>query len=769
MQSRLGTEAGTSLFHTKKKSGWGRKATAAILATTVLASAGVGAATVASAADDPAAHWHGANYVVPPANASGDWNTWLGSMHDPNSSEFAWCVEWGTDAGMTPSTPGTIADGNAALFNYIVQTKQGDTSQHSAIAEAAHRLFDPKYAAVWDGNGPAFGTLATAASTAGPRAAADQMIAEARANAGPYTVLPHLNLDASGRRGTVTNTFVRSASGSAINGWAATATLNGPAVWDGTNSKAVNLHAGDVLPQFISTGNGQVSVTINVTGAPGATVLKHKVPGEQGMVVTSGKTTVSGQSGDVRMTFDFQPKATSTAVTYVEAGDKLADVLHVNTSTGSANDWAFVDGKNVPAIFDVDWYYSPTKLAPSAEVPASAKLHTSGKATANGVGDITVTGDKTAEKAGYYYPVAKFSKTNQPEGLRQYFTADWKAGFNDPNEQTIVKYTPEVRTKTAEIADGKIHDVITVTGNNPEVKLDVVSKLIMTNADTAPAGTDKAPADAEIIATVTTPVTGNGEVKTEDVKVPWGKIIEAWDKGDNPKLYWQENIVATESTKPWTGKHLLPAETVKTEKPSIITKASENGTVPLDMNDTGIVSGTIPSGEGVKVETKVEQFKFDNSTDGSAQAVCANPFYESPWQDVTTTTVTYPTHKTEFVGTYGYVETLKVGVTENGKTTETVLHKGKCGQKEETVIAFPKDVPPTPEKPELPTPEKPVVPAKPVVPVVPAGNIVAVDNSTPNTAMLIGGGALALAGLTLASVMVVRRRKSATEELVDTK
>ena len=116
MQSRLGTEAGTSLFHTKKKSGWRRKATAAILATTVLASAGVGAATVANAADDPAAHWHGANYVVPPAGAVGDWNTWLGSMHDPNSAEFAWCIEWGTDAGMTPSNPGTIAHGNAALL-----------------------------------------------------------------------------------------------------------------------------------------------------------------------------------------------------------------------------------------------------------------------------------------------------------------------------------------------------------------------------------------------------------------------------------------------------------------------------------------------------------------------------------------------------------------------------------------------------------------------------------------------------------------------------
>ena len=195
---------------------------------------------------------------------------------------------------------------------------------------------------------------------------------------------------------------------------------------------------------------------------------------------------------------------------------------------------------------------------------------------------------------------------------------------------------------------------------------------------------------------------GNGEFKTAAVEVPWEKIVaEKWAKGLKANLYFSEKIDGTESTKAWDGKELLPNETVPVEKPSIVTKASENGTVPLVAHDIGIVSGTIPSGTGIKVTTKVNQYKFDDSTDGSAQAVCANPSWSSPDQDVTGAgEITYPSHTIAHKGTYGYVEELKLTIDKGeGKEPFTAqLHKGNCGEKNETVIAFPEAVTVSPDQ-----------------------------------------------------------------------
>jgi hypothetical protein len=262
-----------------------------------------------------------------------------------------------------------------------------------------------------------------------------------------------------------------------------------------------------------------------------------------------------------------------------------------------------------------------------------------------------------------------------------------------------------VVTNASAVEDGKIYDIITVTGNEPGKELSVNTDLVLTSAAPIAGGTDTVPADADVIGTVTTKVTGNGEFKTAAVEVPWEKIVaEKWSKGLNANLYFSEKIDATESTKAWDGKELLPNETVPIKKPSIITKASGNGTVPLVAHDIGIISGTIPSGTGVKVTTKVNQYKFDDSTDGSAQAVCANPSWSSPDQDVTGAgEITYPNHTIAHKGTYGYVEELKLTIEKGeGKEPFTAqLHKGNCGEKNETVIAFPEAVTITPDKPAL--------------------------------------------------------------------
>lgn len=684
----------------------GALAAAGALALSAIGTGGILAAPAAHAATDlPGMHRSGITVQAPPPRAFGDWSMWLGSLNlngaagDPT----AFCFDVGIPAG--PAGSGAVGSLGNPQLNYAIQKYQGDPANHAALAYLAHELADPRFNVPWNGNGAPYPNLRDSSDPQlpGVRAQAAAMLADAQANSGPYSTQPKLSMDANGRGGTVTSTELVSAAGNKLGGFSARAILNGPAVWAGTNSQAVNLHTGDQLG-FAATGNGTVSVTLTID-APGSSATTYSVPGFQNLLVAGGAQPVAGTSADAKVIFDFQPEAASTAARFVEGGQPLVDVLHVNTSTGNTNDWAFVNGGNVPARFDIDWYYSPVRLAPTAQIPAAVVKVASGTGTATGPGDVKVTADQNADRAGYYYPVARFSKGAQPAELQQYFRADWTAGFNDPHEETIQKYQPAVVTKASAIENGKIFDIITVTGNEPGKELSVTTDLVLTSAAPVAGGTDTVPADADVIGTVTTKVAGNGEFKTAAVEIPWEKIVaEKWSKGLNANLYFSEKVDGTESTKAWDGKELLPNETVPVKKPSIITKASENGTVPLVAHDIGIVSGTIPSGTGIKVTTKVNQYKFDDSTDGSAQAVCANPSWSSPDQDVTGAgEITYPSHTIAHKGTYGYVEELKLTIDKGeGKEPFTAqLHKGNCGEKNETVIAFPEAVTVTPHKPAL--------------------------------------------------------------------
>ncbi|MGO4857785.1 hypothetical protein [Arthrobacter sp. 2MCAF14] len=708
-QGRFERDAGNAPGQTK---GWsafaktGALAAAGALALSAIGTGGILAAPAAHAATDlPGMHRSGITVQAPPPRAFGDWSMWLGSLNLNGAAggPTAFCFDVGIPAG--PAGSGAVGSLGNPQLNYAIQKYQGDPANHAALAYLAHELADPRFNVPWNGNGAPYPNLRDSSDPQlpGVRAQAAAMLADAQANSGPYSTQPKLSMDANGRGGTVTSTELVSAAGNKLVGFSARAILNGPAVWAGTNSQAVNLHTGDQLG-FAATGNGTVSMTLTID-APGSSATTYSVPGFQNLLVAGGAQPVAGTSADAKVIFDFQPEATSTAGRFVEGGQPLVDVLHVNTSTGNTNDWAFVNGGNVPARFDVDWYYSPVRLAPTAQIPAAVVRVASGTGTATGPGDVKVTADKNADRAGYYYPVARILKGAQPAELQQYFRADWTAGFNDPHEETIQKYQPAVATKASAIENGKIYDIITVTGNEPGKELSVTTDLVLTSAAPIAGGTDTVPADADVIGTVTTKVTGNGEFKTAAVEVPWEKIVaEKWSKGLNANLYFSEKIDGTESTKAWDGKELLPNETVPVKKPSIITKASENGTVPLVAHDIGIVSGTIPSGTGIKVTTKVNQYKFDDSTDGSAQAVCANPSWSSPDQDVTGAgEITYPSHTIAHKGTYGYVEELKLTIDKGeGKEPFTAqLHKGNCGEKNETVIAFPEAVTVTPNKPAL--------------------------------------------------------------------
>ncbi|SEB29485.1 hypothetical protein [Arthrobacter woluwensis] len=675
-------------------------------------------------------------------------NVVLGSYWLNNVRTF--CGEFGVpfDASGTWSR-GQDSSQGAARMAWIFANYASTSENDAAKAYASHIYYE--------GNqDPILTYLAQTPEGAATKALADQMWAASAGHTGKYNVKPQLVLS-DAKSGTVENTQVNSATGTVAA--QVTLTLSGGAVFDSTGKNVWTGAAGS-SPAWHATQTGPVVVTEETQNLVAGWLETYSQPGKQKQLASPGVTKVRGVSADVQATVSFQPQATSTAVVEVKAGETLTDVLHVSAAAGSP----WIPG--VTAKFDVTWYYSPTKVEQKniATVPAGATPFAKGQGTATKAGDITVTADKKSDKAGWYYPVASFTKKNQPADQQEFFIGDWKAPFNADGEETLQKFTPQVVTKAADIKNGVVTDSVSVSGNYQGQTLTVVSNLYLTaqcKADAA--GTDKAPADAQLVGTVKTDVKGNGTWTTPGLSVPWDLVIKVWEenKGEGC-LYWQETVAPTATTTGWTGKHQLPNETVKLTKPTIVTKASENGTVPVTAHDTGVLSGTVPSGEGVVVETKVDQFKFDNSTDGSAQAVCLNPSYTSQWQKVTGPgNITYPSHEIKHEGTYGYVETLKVTVTDkDGKATESILHTGKCGEKDEIVIGFAPNKPVTPEKPVLPNAPKPVVPASVVTqPEVPTGHAQA--EPTSNLAGPAAGiGAGVLAALTGVLIMA-RRRKTA--------
>ena len=663
-------------------------------------------------------------------------NASLGSMwiKDPATGGplRTFCALYGTAFKSSgPWTETSVTSQAAARVAWAISAAAGQSpAGDAAVQDLIHVFFE-------NTQDPVLKILHATPSGMATLAEAQKIWEASAPYTGSYSTSPAVETGAPGT-GKVVNTQVRSATGTIS--VPITLTISGNAVFDATGTNTYSGSAGDAPSFHVVDGGGRI--VISETTAPIASSLRlFSSAGNQTQLAAGAATAVSGSTEGTEIWGHFQPRATSTAPTYFAPGSRLSDTLHVTTATGGG-DWI----PGVSARFDVDWLYYPTKQEPSADAPAGGTPVGAGWAAASGPGDLSVSGP-TADKPGYYYPVASFAKANQTPDRQRYFTGDWTGGFSDPGEESMVKYTPSVVTKTSEISDdGKISDTLTVTGSYPGQTLSVVAKLILTSECTPGDGLVEAPADAQTIGTVVTLATGDGSVTTEAVAVPWAKIVDLWAAGKPSCLTWQESIAATETTEAWSGRYLVAAETVLLDKPTIRTQASGNGTVPLDAHDTGTVTGTIPTGPGVQTLTKVDQYKFDDSTNGSAQPVCLKPSYSSDWLTIApgATAIAYPTHRIEHAGTYGYVETLKVTV--DGK--DTTLHTGRCGAEGETVIAT--------------APGQPMAPAALTPPLVNAGNIppAAGPVGGPLTRLLIGGtAALVLGGSILGTALIRRPRR----------
>ncbi|MDN5666834.1 MAG: hypothetical protein L0G87_00385 [Renibacterium salmoninarum] len=740
---------------------WATKAAGVIVAAAVAAGASLGAAGTASAAGMTVTVINNAS----PSQGPIEWGqkrgliftgTWEGgSVTNAGMTSFfvagqdvavtGYCRQAGVASTAAPTTEGILATDQTAIANVLMDRYSGNPEADAAIAYQMRKRFDPTWVPGTSGIGGVVRFFNDSSAFAPYREMGERWWNEAAGISGPYTVDPVLIAD--GQSGTVQGSL-RSAAGNQVNLGSNNLTLNGPVQFS-NGSKSIG---GDpnALQLFTVVGNGLASVTQRVTNLPSTAVRDFTGTGTQAKLVAANTDSAVGVSADVEVFFDMQPVATSTAKVYLEKGDKFADVIHANTDDGKASSWIRVDGKPIPARFDNQVFYSATTPADTQEIPADAQLVGTGSAIATGVGDydtIFDAGKDTATAPGWYSYVVTFTKATQPQDLQQYFKGNFTAPYNDWAEKSIVKYEPTPSTQIGEIIEGKITDQVKMTGASPEQEIEYRNELYITTTAPTQEGTDAAPVDKTTLKTGSVLRTGDGVFPvSEDISDSWDPIVQTWLQGQTPYLCFRDSIPETKLSKEWSGKYGLSTECLKLDPPKVETKASENGTVPVELRDTGIFTGIIPSGKDVQVESYVDLFKSDAATVGSVQPICLSPLWTSEKMTVTKPgEYLYPgSYLAVDPGTYDFQETTTMTYPKDGKPVTVELSKGKCGDVNERVVAFPTGTPPTPEKPAI------------VKPLIPAGESVSAQ-SGPNTALIIGGASLALLGLVLLGVYLRRR------------
>lgn len=649
-------------------------------------------------------------------------------------------------SGSFTSLGGNTWSGSGLQEAAYILSKYGNTTdptQSVAVHRAQTQLANP-------------GSFDPGSPGGAAQALADTYIADAAANAGSVNAGYSANLlvPGGGPAGTVT------VSGAA--GYTGTATINGPAVWANTNSAGTQFTTGQALPQIIVTGNGKISVTGTVDGIPDTTLWVSTSPTSQDLFMAGHTHSAAFVTGDVQVSTDFQPVATTNAPAYYNTGDTFTDVIHPATSDGLP--WG-VDGSGnpVPATYQVD-IYQATELVAGKTLPATAKPIASGTATTTG-GDVTWTatsGTTTAPAAGSYYSVAKFIKANQPANLQQYFTGDFTE-TDLTNQVSLVKATPTLSTTAIDNHDGTIADKITMicdTSDAANTPMTVTPVLNSSASAPVNGGTATAPADNKVQATLPAVTVHCGEtVTTASVKTPWDSIVnDYWNATPSvtaPTLYFTESAPTTATTNELKPVYLHQDESLPQVKPTVTTQASANGTVPVTATDKATVTGTVPAGAGVTTELSWKLFKFAQDTTNSVQAVCANPFWASTSPVSVLAAGDYNSASTTLAdaGTYGYVETLTVNYPSTAGATKTaVLHEGKCGENSESVVATPAGIVVSHDKPQFSQG------SANVAPLANTGDVTAhQDMNTP--LLYIGIGILAL--LAIGSGVYVQRRKAA--------
>ena len=628
----------------------------------------------------------------------------LGSFWNNEGDTTLWCIDYGTAFYGVGGDPTNVENTeNAAITNYIITKYEGDRTpqNHAAIAYAVHMLNDPMtfgYNSV-DGNyktaSDFFNNLINSElSSIAQRG--NEMIEEARANMGPYTLETTINEDLS------VTTVLRSAAGNEISGFNAVYTLEGAGVFDVNgdgvandgDSNTVTAKTGEAVPNIVRSVDegGTVDLRVTVDNLPGDSIRVWDGGGLSQTMMAKGGASASVEATD---SADVQP-ATPEPNPPTEEEEPPApnpDVFTPEVTTKTSHNWATPgteikdnisvtgnkDGQELTVTSTL--WFSETKPELSDTVPADAVEVGSVETKVTGNGEF-VTPGITVDKVGYYVWTESIPETpinGAPEGSH---TKAWQGKYGVSTEITPVG---DVTTKASPdtVVGNEIYDTAIVTGEIPEgayLKFDLyrISDEVLTDEEVEAGDFTSQFTEENKVwsSTKETPVDGAGEYKSE-----------TFTPAKDGTYSYVETLYDKDGNVLKQGKKGAGSESVVIFG-KVTTKASEDVVLGKAIHDTAVVDGVTPEGAYLtfdlyKISDEVVTDEEVDAGDFSDQFTDENKVWSSTDKVAVDGAGEYKS--AEFTpsesGTYSYVETLR---DKDGN----IISQGKKGVGSESVIVF---------------------------------------------------------------------------------
>ncbi|MBW0256430.1 hypothetical protein [Cellulomonas sp. PS-H5] len=449
-----------------------RRATSALLAATL--AAGAGLALLLAPGPAPAAAAVPATGIS--ITPSGYGPVQLGPLDGPaGSDEHGYCVQ----ARVTASGPADTVRGAthvddpqlaAALARHRWST---DDLTQAALGYEVHQRHQ-RSGSMAGGDVDAVRGLLAAATPQAVKDRADQIMAQAAAEAGPWTGVAGSVSGEGTRTGEIRGIHLRSASGQLVAGVPFTLTLSGPATLDATGTRTYSgtTTTAPITLGWTATGNGTVSYEVRFPDAWRTTVTVLELAANRQDQLTYGnrpghdpaEVSVPGEPFEVVR--DFRPRATTTVRDVViGAGDPLVDVVTFAAAPG--DEWAVLDGVPVALPADVTWYGPYDSPQPQAEAPpADAPVAGVERVVAEGPGTVSTAGTVHASGPGFYTAVVTIRRADAgpfADYVREDFAAPWFEEAETAVDRFDLVHESEVREYNV-APGGRAFDRITISG-----------------------------------------------------------------------------------------------------------------------------------------------------------------------------------------------------------------------------------------------------------------------------------------------------------------
>lgn len=661
--------------------------------------------------------------------------TWLGAFQLPDGVQgtMSWCIQMWVPPGVG-AEPATVSVHDDPALAWMIEAfvDPGDALDQAAIAYTVHQRAEVP-GVVAGGDVTAAKQLLAESTPPEIRARADEMLAVAQSQSGPYAD-PVVTVDAEDLRyGVVHDLGVRAASGAWVRDAETTVEVleanatgdlvpsdravidtNGnrladpgeTAVWTGRTSD------GPLTLRYTATGIGEIVVRARFTGLRTASLAYYGMAGNRqdnlSLLTAGGTTELSGISPAVRVAHGFEVTGTShVEEKVIDPGEQVCDQLDLRAADGHT--WLSADSApvNVPLIAAL-WQVGIRPISASSTAPDRATLLQQVPVTATGPGTYRACADVAALagiEPGMVTWQWRTDRTAMPEAQQALLLADWSDDIGIAEETSSRRHTPDVVTSLSVRAtsgglrlvddlwaDGYPDDHGDFTGGagfGPDAR-DESTELWFFPEGAAVTDDALSGQDVTLIGTVRRdPV--NGYQSLSGPQLAWPSTGEDLDADGVPDplpgtVAARTIFAGDDRTRDFTTSVTDPTEqfTVTTVEPeaeplAITTVIQADGELSagadLALSDATDVTGTVPD-DGMILTN--ELYSWTGST-----PVCSPETLVADGDPITVTGPgRYLSQVVDVVAepgmSYGYVETAR-------NPSGQVVHRGECGAQSETV------------------------------------------------------------------------------------